>query len=423
VSLAIAGAVGTLFTGGASIAAVVGGSMIALHGLDVTVSGIREIWDGQAHDTLTSTGLQALGVSQDVANWIDTGISIFGSIGVGIAFKFAGNAGKATSIFKGGANASERAMPKALGACFTAGTLVLTNHDRKPIEQVSIGQRVIVDPPESIQRSIDSQHSIENRDPSTLRVLRLEYTNPETNAVLSMAFLRSVEEVDALQPGDMTPIVLEEMDVEGQAKVIAIEPCPAIEDGEGELVTATFTQNASDIRLLHIAGLDKPIEVTGSHPIFSEDRKDFIPVRDLLPGERLRTRDGTAMIERIDRKPGSWQVFNLEIGTIHRYYVSELDVLVHNTCMLHGNSLQTTRTTMGYSLRSIKPGNFGEVLKYGQTTRGFARYSNAYLDRIGAKMVREATGSKVQMRAWETQKIMDFERRYGRLPLLNKGYH
>ena len=30
--------------------------------------------------------------------------------------------------------------------------------------------------------------------------------------------------------------------------------------------------------------------------------------------------------------PGRWQVFSLEIGRIHQYYVSELEVLVHNDC-------------------------------------------------------------------------------------------
>jgi len=152
------------------------------------------------------------------------------------------------------------------------------------------------------------------------------------NVMGTSAFLRKAAEADALQPGDTTPIVLEEMGVEGQARVIAVEPCPTLDEGEGELVTATFSQHHLDIRQLHLTGLAQPIEVTGSHPIFSEDRKDFIAAKDLLPGERLRTRTGTATIERLDRKPGSWQVFNLEIGSIHRYYISTLDVLVHNTC-------------------------------------------------------------------------------------------
>jgi hypothetical protein len=39
-------------------------------------------------------------------------------------------------------------------------------------------------------------------------------------------------------------------------------------------------------------------------------------------------------VARIERKYGAWRVFNLEIGRVHRYYVSLVDVLVHNNCNL-----------------------------------------------------------------------------------------
>jgi RHS repeat-associated protein len=56
----------------------VAGAAIALHGVDVAVSGLRET------DSFTSQGLQAAGLSQNVANAVDTGIS-------GAAFIAAGN--------------------------------------------------------------------------------------------------------------------------------------------------------------------------------------------------------------------------------------------------------------------------------------------------------------------------------------------
>ena len=55
-------------------------------------------------------------------------------------------------------------------------------------------------------------------------------------------------------------------------------------------------------------------------------------VRDLRSGERLRTRAGLAEIESIDRKFGSWQVFNLEVGRVHQYFISDAEVLAHNVC-------------------------------------------------------------------------------------------
>jgi hypothetical protein len=182
---------------------------------------------------------------------------------------------------------------------------------------------VIVDPegsPKRLQPFIDI---------TQWRVLKLEYVRPDTQQVLHMAFLRSAAEADLLSPGGTTPVVIEEMGIEGQARVLAVEPCPPLEQGEGELITATFMQEHIDVRLLKLEGLDQPIEVTGSHPVYSEDQHTFVPVKDLGRGERLRTRTGTAVVESILRKPGSWRVYNLEIGSVHRYYVSQLDVLVH----------------------------------------------------------------------------------------------
>jgi hypothetical protein len=129
------------------------------------------------------------------------------------------------------------------------------------------------------------------------------------------------------------------LELEGRATVLSIDPCPPVEEGEGELITATFMQEHVDVRLLKLEGLDQPIEVTGSHPVYSEDQHTFVPVKDLGRGERLRTRTGTAVVESILRKPGSWRVYNLEIGTVHRYYVSQLDVLVHNNCIAPNEGL------------------------------------------------------------------------------------
>jgi hypothetical protein len=223
--------------------------------------------------------------------------------------------------------------------CFTEGTLVLTQTGRMPIEQLSIGRRVITGPegsPQPLQPFLDI---------TQWRVLKLEYVRPDTQQVLHMAFLRSAAEADLLSPGDTTPILIEEMGIEGQARVIAVEPCPPLEQGEGELITATFMQEHIDVRLLKLEGLAEPIEVTGSHPVYSEDQHTFVPVKELGRGERLRTRIGTAVVESILRKHGSWRVYNLEIGTVHRYYVSQLDVLVHNSCStLKSNMLKAGQT-------------------------------------------------------------------------------
>lgn len=120
-SLAAAGIGGTLFTGGTSIAATIAGGMVVLHGLDVTVSGLCELYDGQSHDTFTSVGLQMLGCSQTCANIIDAGISIVGSLGAGI-----GSAAAKTAQIVKSADAAGMGATEALSA-WENGSKALSN--------------------------------------------------------------------------------------------------------------------------------------------------------------------------------------------------------------------------------------------------------------------------------------------------------
>jgi hypothetical protein len=86
---------------------------------------------------------------------------------------------------------------------------------------------------------------------------------------------------------------------------------------------------------------------------------------------------------------------------------------------LHGNSLATPRPAQGYTLRSRST---GEVLKYGETTRGRSRYTQGYLDANNADMVFEASGTKGQMHQWQYAKILDYKASNGgSRPPLNKS--
>lgn len=83
----------------------------------------------------------------------------------------------------------------------------------------------------------------------------------------------------------------------------------------------------------------------------------------------------------------------------------------------NNNSLQSLKEAWGYSLRSIRT---GQVLKYGETTQGYARYSSAYLRRIGAQMKIEVIGSKVDMHQWQHNMILKHKAANGgRRPKLN----
>jgi len=71
-----------------------------------------------------------------------------------------------------------------------------------------------------------------------------------------------------------------------------------------------------------LEGLIEPIGVTGNRSFFSEDREEFVAIRGLGRGERLRTRNGVAVVKSIASPPGQWDVFNMEIEGGHRYHVS-----------------------------------------------------------------------------------------------------
>jgi RHS repeat-associated protein len=86
---------------------------------------------------------------------------------------------------------------------------------------------------------------------------------------------------------------------------------------------------------------------------------------------------------------------------------------------IHGNDHATTKPTEGYSLRD---NDTGEVLKYGETTLGTARYSGAYLKQNNARMVFEAKGTKKEMHKWQHDKISEYKTQHnGARPPLNKS--
>ena len=64
---------------------IAAGVAVGLHGTDVAIAGYYTMVNGVPQDTLTSQGLQAVGVPQDWANGVDAGISMAGTMGVGAA--------------------------------------------------------------------------------------------------------------------------------------------------------------------------------------------------------------------------------------------------------------------------------------------------------------------------------------------------
>ncbi|MGD9128508.1 MAG: polymorphic toxin-type HINT domain-containing protein [Planctomycetia bacterium] len=113
--------------------------------------------------------------------------------------------------------------------------------------------------------------------------------------------------------------------------MLRIEPCPPIEPGDGQVVTATFHHQAATTVDVHVEGLDTPIGCTGNHPFWSEDRQTFVRADALQPGEHLRTFTDIAVVTRIAPRSDPTPVYNIEVQGEHVYHVAENGVLVHNS--------------------------------------------------------------------------------------------
>ena len=71
--------------------------------------------------------------------------------------------------------------------------------------------------------------------------------------------------------------------------------------------------------------------MTGNHPIWSEDRHDYIAAMDLRVGERLKNLSGdTVWVQQKLPRPGPTPVYNLEVQDEHVYYVGTNGVLAHH---------------------------------------------------------------------------------------------
>jgi RHS repeat-associated protein len=85
---------------------------------------------------------------------------------------------------------------------------------------------------------------------------------------------------------------------------------------------------------------------------------------------------------------------------------------------VHGNSLQSTRTNYGYTLRDQ---DTKQILKFGETQNPVARYSQKYLDSHNAFLNPETSGSKSEVHQWQHNQITQYKAQNGNLPPLNKS--
>ena len=147
-------------------------------------------------------------------------------------------------------------------------------------------------------------------------------------------FLRPREWVErnGIVAGAALPIAISELEVEGNAFVTGITPCPPVAEGPGRVVTGRFvTRDAGNLVRVTLEN-GTAIQATDVHPIWTVDREEWIPAGELVPGQYVDTLTGPVAVESVERLHSGHDVYNIEVHGEHVFRVTADGVLVHNAC-------------------------------------------------------------------------------------------
>ena len=196
-----------------------------------------------------------------------------------------------------------------------------------PIEQIQVGDRVLAESPTGEEdTSFGSEIIPSDWRKLTLRAPKRDGTTAEVVLLRPLTWLNEQHG----KVGGTVFISVPECGIDGNANVLAIDPCPEIPSGAGRVVTGTFLHQARSTITLTIAGQREPIACTGNHPFWSEDRQTFVRADSLQPNETLRTTTGLTTVESWTPDLNPTPVYNIEVHGTHVYHVGTSGVLVHN---------------------------------------------------------------------------------------------
>ncbi|MDZ7620369.1 MAG: polymorphic toxin-type HINT domain-containing protein, partial [Patescibacteria group bacterium] len=257
------------------------------------------------------------------------------ALGIGLAgILFFGGLGWRSERADSTARASHTAVGTATMARVAPPTRVC-----RAIETIGVGQRVITTP-DGVFGNPSTESTAVN--PATWRKVLLEATSvweDGTRDVVRVETLQPLEwlEQHGAKPGVRVPFPLDlvEMGIPDDllATVVAVEPCPTIEAGPGRVVLTTVDHlNAFvfELALEDAAGSITTVRPTGWHRFYSETRADWVPAKDLSPGEQVGGLSGSLTVIATSRVPGTHRVYNMTVEGDHVYHVTTLGALVHN---------------------------------------------------------------------------------------------
>ncbi|WP_307853991.1 polymorphic toxin-type HINT domain-containing protein [Nocardioides palaemonis] len=163
-------------------------------------------------------------------------------------------------------------------------------------------------------------------------------------------------------------------DIKVGDRVIATDP----ETGEQSAKAVTHTWVHDDM-VMDLVVDGEVITTTEDHPFWSVTDQRFERADELAADEQVLGADGRVLpvsgLELETSREGL--AYNLSIEGIHTYHVGDAEILVHNTCSIHGNSLNSPKPTTLYRLDDAN----GNLLKWGVTSRPNARrrYTETFL--------------------------------------------
>ncbi|MCB1041294.1 MAG: hypothetical protein KDC35_00025, partial [Acidobacteria bacterium] len=208
--------------------------------------------------------------------------------------------------------------------CFLEGTEVQRGDGTYvPIESVQVGDRVMS------QSSKDAPLEI---DPDSWRKVTLWMpSNEPINRIIEIHMIRPLSWLHAqdIELGKPIFVVLDELGIQADALVMAVEPCPTVQDGPGRIVLTTFTTQTNDLLELRLEDAIEPVYLTDEHLLYSDDREDWISADQLRPGECIQTENASVCVAGVEWRVGQFTIHNLEVDTTHSYYVDG-DLLSHN---------------------------------------------------------------------------------------------
>ncbi|HVC96161.1 MAG TPA: RHS repeat-associated core domain-containing protein, partial [Pirellulales bacterium] len=198
----------------------------------------------------------------------------------------------------------------------------------KNIEDIRVGDRVLAGNPTD---ELDLSLGLDEPDAATWRKLVLRA--PKADGTWSdIELLRPVWwlEQETRRVAGRVWITVPECDIDANAELLDVQPCPAIAKGSGRVVTGTFARSSANVIDLRVAGLDDPIGTTANHRFWCENRNSFVPAAELQVGDELWSLGAATRVLAVGARSRAERVFNLEVQFEHVYQVSPQGVLVHN---------------------------------------------------------------------------------------------